>query len=90
MLILFGCGSAALGYSFKELDSPISVSFDTTLIDGICRIRFSVCKLHQYALSIGEPISEGALAAGLSKLSANDKSVVHVLEGPHEYYYYTD
>jgi hypothetical protein len=66
------------------------VSFDTAIIEGICRIRFSVWKLHQYALSIGEPISEAALAAGLSELIANNKSVVRVLEGPHDYYYYTD
>jgi hypothetical protein len=79
-----------LGYSFDESNSGKVIHFDIIPINGDDRIRFSVWKLHQYAISVGEAISEGSLASESEKLSANESDVVRVVDGPHEYYYYAD
>jgi hypothetical protein len=79
-----------LGYSFNNLNNKMSLSFDTHIVDGVCCIRFSAWKLHQYAMSIGQPTSEDVLASQLLRISAVEKNIVHAVEGPHEYYYYFD
>jgi Domain of unknown function (DUF6896) len=76
-----------LGYSFNELNEGKVIHFDIILIDGVDHLRFSAWKLHQYASSVGERISEEALTSGLRELSAQESSIVRVLDGPHEYYY---
>jgi hypothetical protein len=78
------------GYSFKELPSGKEIHFDVVPVDGVHRIRFSAFSIVRYASSIGIESSPEAAQSLLDKLSEEDSCIVHVIDGPFNYFYWTD
>jgi len=75
------------GYSFKEVGSGKLIHFDVVTVHGSDHVRFSVWELHQYGSSVGELITEAEVASELKKLSDTEPRLVHVQDGPFDYYY---
>src|SRR5579884_1352713 len=78
------------GYTFKEGRTGKDIRFDVMPVGGAERIRFTAWDLYKYAASLGEPVTEASAASELRRLSAEEKGIVRVAEGPFEYYYCAD
>jgi hypothetical protein len=78
------------GYSFEDSNCKKVIRFDVTTVNGSSALRFTAWEVYKYASSIGEPISEATVASELRRISGEESSMGHVLEGQTDYYYWPD
>jgi hypothetical protein len=76
------------GYSFKELSSGKEMHFDVVPVEGVPRIRFSAFSVVRYASSFGMAVSREGVQSDLNRLSQEHSSIVHVVDGPFDYFYW--
>ena len=67
-----------------------AIHFDVMVVGGIHYMRFSASAVFRYTSSVGEAISEQAVRSELSRLGDGESPLVHVLDGPFDYYYWTE